>query len=166
MKGYQPNNSNGTHYPPGRYDGETVDEYRKRVGLPVWNSQDAPQFEVRAEVGANGRAYVAGLASPVGMKFDGGKPRFDLLEFGCPDALLGVVKVLTWAVEVKGYEPHSWQGVEDGERRYAAAQRRHDNALARGETHDPESGFPHEWHIAANALFRAQLQHNAQAVPA
>lgn len=113
-----------------------------------------------------GRIKIGVKAAPKGMKFDGGKPRFDLLEFGCPDALLGVVKVMTWAVEVKGYEPHSWQGVEDGERRYAAAQRRHDNALARGETHDPESGFPHEWHIAANALFRAQLHHNTQAVPA
>lgn len=163
MKGYQPNKSHGTHYPPGRYDGETVDEYRKRVGLPVWNSQGAPQFEVKTEVGANGRAYVAGItASPVGMKFDGGKPRFDLLEFGCPDALLGVVKVLTWAVEVKGYKAHSWQGVEDAETRYTAAIRRHQNALARGEKNDNESGFPHEWHIATNALFLAQLRHNRE----
>lgn len=98
-----------------------------------------------------------------GMKFDGGKPRFDLLEFGCPDALLGVVKVMTWAIEVKGYEPHSWQGVEDAYTRYTAAIRRHQNAKARGETHDPESGFPHDWHIATNALFLAQIQHNADA---
>ncbi|WP_196489173.1 dATP/dGTP diphosphohydrolase domain-containing protein [Burkholderia territorii] len=101
-----------------------------------------------------------------GMKFDAGKPRFDLLEFGCPDALLGVVKVLTWAVEVKGYEPHSWQGVEDAHTRYTAAIRRHQNAKARGETHDPESGFPHDWHIATNALFLAQLQHIAEATAA
>ncbi|AGK48647.1 hypothetical protein BTI_1594 [Burkholderia thailandensis MSMB121] len=118
----------------------------------------------------SGRTYVSGIGtpsewnvSPKGMKFDGGKPRFDLLEFGCPDALLGVVKVMTWAVEVKGYEPHSWQGVEDAYTRYTAAIRRHQNAKARGETHDPESGFPHDWHIATNALFLAQLQHNAEA---
>ncbi|MDI9686600.1 dATP/dGTP diphosphohydrolase domain-containing protein [Burkholderia cenocepacia] len=108
-----------------------------------------------------------GLIKPVvlagGMKFDGGKPRFDLLEFGCPDALLGVVKVLTWAVEVKGYKEHSWQGVEDAETRYTAAIRRHQNALARGERNDSESGFPHEWHIATNALFLAQLRHNREA---
>lgn len=112
---------------------------------------------------SNGRVRIGALASTKGMKFDGGKPRFDLLEFGCPDALLGVVKVMTWAIEVKGYEPHSWQGVKDAYTRYTAAIRRHQNAKARGETHDQESGFPHDWHIATNALFLAQLQHNADA---
>lgn len=96
-----------------------------------------------------------------GMKFDGGKPRFDLLEFGCPDALLGVVMVMTWAIEVKGYKPDSWQDVPDAIRRYSAAIRRHQNAKARGETHDSESGYLHDWHIATNALFIAQLEHNA-----
>ncbi|WP_218829726.1 dATP/dGTP diphosphohydrolase domain-containing protein [Burkholderia aenigmatica] len=118
-------------------------------------------MEVKTEIGAGGRTYITGI--PVGMKFDGGKPRFDLLEFGCADALLGVVKVLTWAVEVKGYEPHSWQGVDDAYTRYTAAIRRHQNAKARGEVNDAESGFPHDWHIATNALFLAQLQHNAEA---
>lgn len=120
---------------------------------------------VKTEATADGRVYFAGLHAPrpSGMKFDGGKPRFDLLEFGCPDALLGVVKVMTWAVETKGYEPHSWQGVEDAYTRYTAAIRRHQNAKARGEANDSESGFPHDWHIATNALFLAQLQHNASA---
>lgn len=104
-----------------------------------------------------------GLKTATGLKLDTGKPRFDLLEFGCPDALLGVVKVLTWAVEGKGYEPHSWQNVEEGETRYTAAIRRHQNAIARGEKNDSESGYPHEWHIATNALFLAQLRHNRDA---
>jgi len=110
---------------------------------------------------------LTGLIKPVtlagGMKFDGGKPRFDLLEFGCADALLGVVKVLTWAVEAKGYKPHSWQGVEEAETRYTAAIRRHQNAIARGEKNDSESKYPHEWHVATNALFLAQLRHNREA---
>ncbi|WP_208446883.1 dATP/dGTP diphosphohydrolase domain-containing protein [Burkholderia ambifaria] len=114
---------------------------------------------------SDGRTYFAGFEPPRarGMKFDGGKPRFDLLEFGCADALLGVVKVMTWAIEVKGYEPHSWQGVEDAETRYTAAIRRHQNARARGQLNDPESGYPEEWHIATNALFLAQLRHNRDA---
>lgn len=76
---------------------------------------------------------------------------------------MGVVKVLTWAIEVKGYEPHSWQNVEDAETRYTAAIRRHQNARARGQLNDPESGYPEEWHIATNALFLAQLRHNRDA---
>lgn len=90
-------------------------------------------------------------------KRDTGKPRFDLLEDGCPDALLDVVKVMTWAVEVKGYRAHSWKEVPEARRRYRAAMSRHRNALARGELLDDESGLPHEAHIACNAIFLAQL---------
>lgn len=90
-------------------------------------------------------------------KRDTGKPRFDLLEDGCPDALLDVVKVMTWAVEVKGYRAHSWKEVPEARRRYRAAMSRHRNALARGELLDNESGLPHEAHIACNAIFLAQL---------
>lgn len=90
-------------------------------------------------------------------KRDTGKPRFDLLEDGCPDALLDVVKVMTWAVEVKGYRAHSWREVPEARRRYRAAMSRHRNALARGELLDEESGLPHEAHIACNAIFLAQL---------
>ncbi|QTZ83300.1 hypothetical protein phiGM223_34 [Pseudomonas phage phiGM22-3] len=90
-------------------------------------------------------------------KRDTGKPRFDLLEDGCPDALLDVVKVMTWAVEVKGYRAHSWKEVPEARRRYRAAMSRHRNALARGELLDDESSLPHEAHIACNAIFLAQL---------
>lgn len=90
-------------------------------------------------------------------KRDTGKPRFDLLEDGCPDALLDVVQVMTWAVEVKGYRAHSWKEVPEARRRYRAAMSRHRNALARGELLDKESGLPHEAHIACNAIFLAQL---------
>ncbi|CBH51593.1 hypothetical protein SBWP25_0023 [Pseudomonas phage phi2] len=90
-------------------------------------------------------------------KRDTGKPRFDLLEDGCPDALLDVVKVMTWAVEVKGYRAHSWKEVPEARRRYRAAMSRHRNALARGELLDEESSLPHEAHIACNAIFLAQL---------
>lgn len=102
------------------------------------------------------------------FKADAGKPDFDLLMHGMPNALLGVVKVLSWAVAPKpmkpypdggkGYLPHSWQQVPAAKRRYRAALQRHENALARGETHDDESGLHHRYHIATNSLFLAELE--------
>lgn len=100
-----------------------------------------------------------------GAKFDGDKPRFDLLWDGMPNALLGVVKVLTFGA--KKYSDHSWQNVPDAIRRYSAANLRHQNAIARGETHDlnehgltdeNHSGLPHDFHIACNSLFLAELR--------
>lgn len=104
-----------------------------------------------------GQQYTALAELSTEAKRDTGKPRFDLLEDGCPDALLDVVKVMTWAVEVKGYRAHSWKEVPEARRRYRAAMSRHRNALARGELLDDESGLPHEAHIACNAIFLAQL---------
>lgn len=92
------------------------------------------------------------------FKSDAGKVRFDLLEDGCPNALLMIAKVLTWAVEVKGYHPHSWKEVPDAIRRYKAALARHRNAIARGEVLDPESGYPHWAHVACCTLFLLELE--------
>lgn len=102
------------------------------------------------------------------FKSDAGKPDFDLLMSGVPNALLGVAQVLTWAVSPppmkpwpdggKGYTPHSWQKVPDAKRRYRAALLRHQNKVARGEQFDDESGLSHWYHIATNALFLAELE--------
>lgn len=96
------------------------------------------------------------------FKTDAGKPRFDLLMDGMPNALLDVAKVLTWAIEVKGYVPHSWKEVPDAKRRYRAALHRHENAIARGEVLDPESGLPHRAHVNCCALFLAELDHTKE----
>jgi len=103
------------------------------------------------------------------FKADAGKPRFELLMDGMPNTLLDVVSVLTWAVQDKkdapwpeggkGYVPHSWREVPEAKRRYRAAMQRHENAIARGEVNDPESGLPHRAHVATNALFLAELDH-------
>lgn len=94
-------------------------------------------------------------------KRDQGKPQFDLLTEGCPQAQLGLVRVLTWAVEVKGYKPHSWQTVPEAIRRYTAALHRHLNAKARGERYDAESGLLHDLHVLACATFLAELEARA-----
>lgn len=92
------------------------------------------------------------------FKSDGGKVRFELLEDGCPNALLLIAKVMTWAVEVKGYHAHSWREVPEASRRYRAALARHRNAIARGEVMDPESGYPHWAHVACCTIFLLELE--------
>lgn len=92
------------------------------------------------------------------FKSDGGKVRFELLEDGCPNALLLIAKVMTWAVEVKGYHAHSWREVPEASRRYRAALARHRNAIARGELLDPESGYPHWAHVACCTIFLLELE--------
>lgn len=99
---------------------------------------------------------------PAGTKkADEGKVRFDLLDDGCPNALLLIAQVMTWAVEVKGYEAGSWKDVPEASRRYRAALARHRNAIARGEVNDPESGYPHWAHVACCVIFLIELEHFA-----
>lgn len=92
------------------------------------------------------------------FKSDAGKVQFDLLEDGAPNALLEIAKVMSWAVEVKGYHPHSWQEIPDAIRRYKAALGRHRNAIARGERYDPESGLLHWAHAACCVIFITELE--------
>ena len=92
------------------------------------------------------------------FKSDAGKVQFDLLEDGAPNALLEIAKVMSWAVEVKGYHPHSWQEIPDAIRRYKAALGRHRNAIARGERYDPESKLLHWAHAACCVIFITELE--------
>jgi hypothetical protein len=90
-----------------------------------------------------------------GMKFDGGKPKMDLVFDGVPNALLALGEVLTFGAQK--YEAHSWRGVPDGKARYKAALIRHLIAHAKGEKLDPESGLPHLAHALCNAAFIYEL---------
>ncbi|QFP93571.1 hypothetical protein [Pectobacterium phage CX5] len=91
-----------------------------------------------------------------GMKYDGGKPRMDLLLSGCPQALTQVAEILTFGAAK--YAAHSWQTVPQGEERYLAALLRHLTAHAGGEDKDAESGMSHLAHAACNALFILELE--------
>lgn len=86
------------------------------------------------------------------MKFDGGKPRMNLLP---ADALLAVAEVLTFGAQK--YEADSWKQVEGGRERYEAALLRHWAAFKSGEDYDSETGLSHWAHIACNALFLVHL---------
>ena len=76
-----------------------------------------------------------------GSKYDGQKPRWDLVQF---DVLEDFVKVLTFGAEK--YAPDNWKLVKPLRARYLAAAFRHLVAYANGELTDPESGLPHLAH--------------------
>jgi len=96
------------------------------------------------------------LTTGTGMKYDGDKPRMELLVQGCPNALEQVGTVLTFGA--KKYAAHSWQTVPGGDDRYLAALLRHLTAIGKGEQNDPESGLSHLAHVACNALFILELE--------
>lgn len=84
----------------------------------------------------------------LGIKYDIGKARFDLIE---PEFEEAIANILTMGADK--YAPNSWQHVEDGKNRYYAALRRHLNAWRKGEKIDQESGMSHLVHVACNVMF-------------
>jgi hypothetical protein len=89
-----------------------------------------------------------------GMKFDGGKPRVNLIITGMPKALLAVSEVATFGAEK--YEAHSWKTVPEALDRYTDAMFRH-LLQAKTEDVDPESGLLHAAHAAWGALATLEL---------
>lgn len=89
-----------------------------------------------------------------GVKYDGGKPRFDLVP---ARAQLEYVKVLTWGAENK-YEPDNWRRVKGWRRRYFAAAMRHMWAWWSGKTVDEESGLHPLAHVLCCVLFLLELE--------
>jgi len=83
----------------------------------------------------------------VAVKYDGEKPRMDLLD---PLALEGLAKVLTFGAQK--YAAHNWRkGIANT--RLIAAMLRHLFAIMRGEDLDPESGLPHIDHVGCCWMF-------------
>jgi hypothetical protein len=75
--------------------------------------------------------------SEKGVKFDGGKLRFDLV---APDAHGGLVKVLTFGANK--YADRNWENGMDWSR-LLGALRRHIHAIEMGEIIDSDSGLEH-----------------------
>ena len=81
------------------------------------------------------------------MKFDGGKPRMDLLD---PYAIEELAKVLSFGAHK--YAAWNWTlGLEYS--RLSGAALRHIMAFQRGEDKDPESGLPHLAHALCCLMF-------------
>lgn len=90
-----------------------------------------------------------------GMKYDGGKPRMDLVMKGFPRALLEIGKVAEFGA--KKYDEDSWKTVPDGLKRYAAALSRHELKEHIEGPYDSESELLHKAHLAWNALAVLEL---------
>ena len=91
-----------------------------------------------------------------GNKFDGNKPRMDLLD---SYALEGLAKVLTFGAQK--YAANNWRnGIEYS--RVSAALLRHMGAIQRGEDIDPESGLPHIDHLGCCWMFMSNYMKNEQ----
>lgn len=83
----------------------------------------------------------------VGVKFDAGKPRYDLLP---PELLDAVATILKYGADK--YADRNWELGLDWGRVYAAGQR-HLWKWWNGQENDPESDCPHLWHAACNIAF-------------
>lgn len=95
-----------------------------------------------------------------GLKFDGAKPRPELLP---ATQLLDVSRVL--AAGAKKYADDNWQHLEGGHRRYMGAALRHIFARMSGERTDPETGLPHLAHAVCSLLFAAWHDDHDTTVP-
>ena len=85
---------------------------------------------------------------PDGVKYDGEKPRWDLLPY---ESLEEVVKVLTYGA--KKYSDDNWKVVPDIDKRYFAAAMRHLAEWKEYDAMDEESGLSHLAHATCCLLF-------------
>lgn len=125
---------------------------------------DAAGDHIHGTRWVEGKAVQEGNAVAGAKKFDSDKPMMDLLFDGCPLAVSGVGTVLTYGFKKYGGK-HGWKSLDDAVKRYEAALLRHQLLKASGEMLDSESGLPHTWHIACNALFLAELEGYRAAKP-
>jgi hypothetical protein len=95
---------------------------------------------------------------PRGLKFDGGKPRWDLVPW---EQMQAVVNVLTSGA--KKYDDNNWKLVPEAQRRYFRAALGHIMKWRAGELADEETGESHLAHAACCLLFL--MWFDAQPVP-
>ena len=89
-----------------------------------------------------------------GVKNFGGKPEPRLLFQSMPEAVLEVIKVLTYGS--KKYSPDNWKLVDDFA--YHDAFQRHYLAKCTGEQNDPDTNLNHLAHMACSVLFLLQKE--------
>ena len=80
------------------------------------------------------------------LKYDEGKPRFDLID---PNWELEVAKGVTHGAEK--YSAYNWQNLP--KEKIIAALRRHINAVERGELIDADSGLDHTTLASCELMF-------------
>jgi hypothetical protein len=90
---------------------------------------------------------VVGPPLDIGLKYDEGKPRMDLLD---AEFLEDMGMVLKYGAQK--YAPHNWRKGLAVSRTIAAIYR-HLGAISKGEDIDPESGLRHTAHLGVNCQF-------------
>ena len=85
-------------------------------------------------------------------KADADKPRPTLV----PVSLITAVTAIREYGCSKYHDPDNWRKVEA--QRYRDALYRHWLAYLNGERNDPESGYPHLWHLACNVAFLIEME--------
>jgi|GEM_PF-1419395 len=86
------------------------------------------------------------LLKKEGVKYDGGKLRYDLIPADCLEEL---AKIYTMGAQK--YDDHNWRKGMKWSRPFAALMR-HAWSWFKGEDIDPESGLPHLAHAAWNCF--------------
>ena len=93
----------------------------------------------------------------LGIKFDMGKPRWELLPL---DVIEQVVKILTMGAEK--YKDDNWKYIPDAKERYSAALQRHfmsywksnhHGSPTEEDTYDKDSGLNHLFHLLCCGIF-------------
>jgi hypothetical protein len=92
------------------------------------------------------------IKTPIGMKLDHNKPRYDLIPV---NAEAEMVDVLTFGATKYGAE--NWRHVDNARSRYIAAALRHIAAYRKGERIDSESGKHHLAHAMCCMTFIAEM---------
>lgn len=80
-------------------------------------------------------------------RYNEGKARWDLIPMYALDEIAKVYEYGT-----KKYDDHNWRKGLEWNKGCAASLLRHLSAWQDGEDYDPESGLPHDVHIAWNAI--------------
>lgn len=110
--------------------------------------EESPKAPVSKDVLVDMIRNAARDEGDTGKKYDSDKRRYDLVDL---DVIGAIADVLGFGAQK--YAENSWQNLPNGEKRYFAALMRHLEAHQRGETVDPESGFPHIYHALTNVYF-------------
>lgn len=126
-------------------------KYTTAFGFGMYHHEDSWPVCLKEEAPG---AQVAD-ASEEGRKI--GKVRMDLVMQDMPRAIEALARVMTWALDEKGYKESDWLQVPDAINKYSAGMHRHDNKEKRGQEFDDESGLEHAIHTAWNAMARVEL---------
>lgn len=135
IAGQQPINVEGTYTPPPIDIHDSVAMIAAR-GFEEQSLKHNPQLT---------------KPSPSGLKYDDGKPRYDLLDKVFLD---GVATVLGFGA--RKYAANNWRGGINFSRLIAAAGR-HLAAISNGEDIDPESGLRHVDHLGCCVMFLSNM---------